>query len=127
MSETLNLTKPLFTKRGGKVTLIEDMGPRHGYWRLRCEEDFHGDKCEAVWSHTGFFADNPCHRDLTNTPPASVATEAKHEPLPAFLSGCEVCLMPGSTLIFDTYAITVKGVKDGAACLDVVRRKKGTN
>jgi hypothetical protein len=70
MSEAIDITKPVWTKRGGVVT--ELMETATGFRPLRGVEDFDGDTTVRSWTLDGHWSrpDDPMDLDLTNTPPA---------------------------------------------------------
>jgi len=85
MSETLDISKPLFTKRGGVVTNFRqateteyvDTNSRVFRTDKFCGiEIFEGGKTLTGWTEDfKYFEDGDSLRDLTNTPPTSLSAQ----------------------------------------------------
>lgn len=76
MPENIDLDKPVWTKRGGVVTGLEDCGS--GFYPLGGREDYDGETVGRRWTREGFWdcKDRPMDTDLTHTPPSGVSEPA---------------------------------------------------
>lgn len=80
MSEPIDITKPVWTKRGGVVTDIRQISPTH----FLADEEYEGEKSNFAWFLNGEYSprNSRPYMDLTNTPPAKAAAGPEPEPAP---------------------------------------------
>jgi len=117
MSETIDISKPLCTKRGGLVTQLHQTS-NNGNYPLIGIEIFQGEPHEKSWMANGMNWDDGSwpDNDLTHTNPNPPAPQpAPDKPAYELLFS----ISPGNDIVIGNHTLELKRIEDGKAMMKV--------